>query len=161
MSERKFKAFDKVLYRLIGTQGPTEWIPGIFSRYHQCGCSLIGGQMLSAGQGEVIPYEGNENLIGKKTRVQPYQEVMLDPGEYIICFEHDPQKVGSMFGSIRRFKTIDVTQKMFVTEHANWSRCIRLKDFKPDMDPADFWKITLKVNHRGVICYLQSDPNVV
>ena len=81
--EEKFKCKDEVIYRR--TDEKDEWTYGVFSHYFKSlnseGAVINGNYILFSVQ-EILPYEGNEELVG--TTDEPDEEVILEEGEWIL-----------------------------------------------------------------------------
>lgn len=78
--EQKFKCKDEVIYQ--GANQGSKWKYGIFSHYgHNC-IEIVGGT-LNTNYFKVLPYKGNEHLVG--TTDSPEEEIKLNEGDIIIC----------------------------------------------------------------------------
>lgn len=62
--ETKFSTYDKIIYRV----GTSAWKPSLFGFYRNNGDSpfIIGEGYIPHDNYEILPYEGNEHLIGTK-----------------------------------------------------------------------------------------------
>lgn len=119
--EKKFKAFDRVL-----TKYGKVWVADIYSNYieeNKLHLTLRG----TSYDSDILPYEGNEHLVG--TTDSPDEEVMLEEGEYLVCFDcmdyfEAKDFCLSPFNALRE-------STVRTKDGNNWNLFIRFKDFDP------------------------------
>ena len=82
--EKKFKPFDKVIYKLRHS-APTIWHCGIFSDYNKQNnhITLCSGFTFIFDKYNILPYEGNEELVG--TSYEPEESIKLEEGELVVA----------------------------------------------------------------------------
>lgn len=78
--ENKFKCKDEVIYR---THKKTEWMYGIYSYQGTFNHFLVGDILVKFGIGDVLPYEGNEHLVG--TTDEPEKPLLFE-GQIVLAF---------------------------------------------------------------------------
>ena len=120
-----FKPFDKVIWRY--KKSKTAWSVNMFSHYYsQTDCIVLIGLVFNSDDIEILPYEGNEYLVG--TTDDPVEEVKIKSGEQIVVFEdlcnfkHEAYTI-----PVRTFASANVY--IYVREcFAGYKYCARLKD---------------------------------
>lgn len=126
--EKKFKCKDEVIYRDKNIE-EYEWTYGIFSHsYKDDGREwyVINGEHLSLKQWDILPYKGNEHLVGSTD--SPNEEVKLEEGE--ICIFSDAINEFLGFGIISRL--VEKKRGLLYDEVGrDWNYAIRYKDFDP------------------------------
>lgn len=131
--ETKFKCKDEVLYRLKNPEDSFHyWTYGIFSHY-QPGykgemMASINGSLRFLKDCDIIPYKGNEALVGTIDDT-PGVEVTLADGTYVMV-------IHSLVSPIR---LQDWKLQQWFKHEAGWSIMVPLSDF----DPSD-WEKTKK-----------------
>lgn len=130
---KKFNAFDKVIVR---EDNNSKWICDFYSHNDnwtkECWCLGIRKWI---GIDNILPYEGNEHLVGSAD--SPDEEVRLEEGELIIAIDKEDYKCGfsdGLIGKVVKFKN------RFIEVNGKWgfsiaggcnSLAIRFKDFDP------------------------------
>lgn len=142
---KEFKAFDKVLVR----DDYNEWYCGFYSHWSNAENNHA---LTSTGHykdDNILPYEGNEHLVG--TTDEPDEEVKLEEGEYIVCFD-DMQYCDSIhsFGLV---KFTIVNHNLFYTSDINaWKYAVRFYDFNPN-DMEETFRHILCVKNGKIVKY--------
>ena len=129
---KEFSPFERVLVRYKMADG-NNWITDLYSHwngiYHIC----VG--MGRACDDDIIPYEGNEHLVG--TTQEPEGEIELEKGEPIVALmslslsgANDPSNYTvAIFSRVRKADN----GKYFIadTKEVMWDYAIKFKDFDP------------------------------
>lgn len=125
--QRKFKCKDEVLFAFKGEYSPI-WTYGIVSHETIRFVILCGNIKLDKEQYKVIPFIGNEDLVGREG-VAKEEEAILEKGELVYGFDtiEDIEDMDLFFG---RFKCIEDTS-IFVN-NCPYSFCIPFSKFNPD-----------------------------
>ena len=132
--EKEFKCKDEVIYRSKKYEYPI-WTYGIFSHYEHRGGNTYA--VISGNNGhdvmmwDILPYEGNEHLVGKTVDVEHVEEVVLEQGEWLMVFFHP--KYIPFDCCLRKFEGIeDGNIKVYNDNNnkkSNWLYAIRFSDF--------------------------------
>lgn len=134
--ENKFKCKDEVIYRIPGG----EWYYGIFSHYQSQGLcfkrAIINGNHYNLETVDILPYEGNEELVGTTNSPYGKNEVELEEGEIILA-SNNPNMLYDCIGFLERFK--EVSGNKFVSNNCDkYDYIIRFSDFNPkDMEETE------------------------
>ena len=157
METKKFKCKDEVIYRR--TDEESEWTYGIFSHYYDNNNVegvVVDGHFLLSTVHNILPYEGNEHLVGRVD--EPDEEVRLEYGELIIAIDKEDYECGfsdGIIGKVVKFKN------KFIERNGKWgfsipggcnSLAIRFSDFNPN-DMEETKKHILCVNGGKVVKY--------
>ena len=128
--EKKFKCKDEVIFRALVKYGNPIWSYGIFSHYEQKDdityAKMIGVVGVDITKWEILPYEGNEHLVG--TDLPADEEVMLEEGEFI--FQSQDPSCNTTLWVFEVYKKIYGDQ--FMTGMGLVSYIIRFSDFNPN-----------------------------
>lgn len=151
---KEFKPFDRVIYRLTYSN-PTTWHCGIFSDYNEQNnhITLCSGFAFLLANYEVLPYEGNEALVG--TTDDPEGEIKLEEGEYIMVA--DEVNTSQYRWVLKNFAKIHDSHDCF-RAHAldgneyNWAYAVRFSDFNPS-DMEETRKHILCVRNGRIVKY--------
>lgn len=129
--EKKFKCKDEVIYRSKIEYGNHHWTYGIFSHYEHyqdVTFASLGCLSLNINDWDILPYEGNENLVG--TSDSPDEEMILEEGELIIVSSNDSRILSECLGILERFKEVD--ENRFISkDYDKYEYAIRFRDFDP------------------------------
>lgn len=129
ISHKQFNTFDKVLVR-----GINKWQIDFYSYWDEEEKShntlSFGGSLIIEDK-DILPYEGNEHLVGTD---DSEQEIKLEEGEYIVCF--DDMVYYDSVCSFALSKFTFINNGWFYTNDNNaWRYAIRTSDFNPkDME---------------------------
>ena len=129
--ENKYKPFERIIIR--PKDKSDIWVCGLFDNYYDKEIKVIIGNkyyMLLSDKYEILPYEGNEHLVG--TTNDPEKEVKLEKEEWIIASDNIyALRIGS--GVIGRF--VGIKDGMFLKRaferNVEYEYAIRFKDFDP------------------------------
>lgn len=133
--EKKFKCKDKVIYRVENENAL--WTYGIFSHYihYEDGtCSaVINGNTLDTVFYQILPYVGNEHLVG--TTDEPEPEIRLEEGEWIMV-SNIANSIMPEDWNIRCFHSVNSQDQIKIfnnssCEFHHWKYAIRFRDFDP------------------------------
>ena len=138
--EKKFKCKDEVIFRRkisFGNGTLYTWDYGVVTYEDKGIIHLVGGIYVSYREYDILPYEGNEHLVG--TPDSPYgerMEVELEEGE-IIFASNDRNMLYDCIGVLERFK--EVSGNKFVSyNYDKYDFAIRFSDFNPkDMEETE------------------------
>lgn len=83
MGQKKFEPFERVLVRNPKDKYP-EWTCDMYSHISDNGDLICVGNYFEAGEYEILPFAGNETLVG--TKYLPEEVVELKDGEMIVAF---------------------------------------------------------------------------
>lgn len=126
-----FKPFDKIL--LKGKAEDLVWFCELYSHYDEANEILyaIGNIPYTPQVYDVIPFEGNEDLVGTNNK---FEKVSLEPAELVVVSDNFDNIIT---GTIRRFyQIIEYDQFECYMSDVNstscWKYCIPFKDFNPD-----------------------------
>ena len=120
---KQLKPFDKVLAR-EGEKSP--WRAAFYSHYDPINFHhyTTGGPIK-----DVIPYEGNECFLG--IIEEPDEEVKLEEGECVICFDDMECFNKSQSTSLSLFK-YTIRYQFFTIDNQIYKYAIRFSDFNPN-----------------------------
>ena len=143
---KKFKAYDRVLIK----DGDGIWQIDFYSykNSHDLHHVMTYGESNSFADEDILPYEGNENLVG--TTDEPDEEIRLEEGE-LIFVRNDIDEDIVVWGFTRFAQVYD--SKTFKTEYGNTFKfAIRFKDFDPS-NMEETKKNTLCVKNGKIVKY--------
>ena len=160
--EKKFKCKDEVIYRCTDKYGIPIWSYGIFSHYYKgkdiIYAKIVGEIGIDITKWEILPYEGNEHLVGSQD--EPDEEVRLEEGEWVIYIigEDNFQK-----WAIGKFDSLDnpiTGERKFqmkpISEKAGYycvsEKVVKFSDFNPN-DMEETRKHILCVKNGRIIRY--------
>ena len=131
---KQFKPYDRVLVR----DSDDRWQIDFYSRWNdeeKQHITLAYGDGLVLLDSDILPFEGNEHLVG--TTDEPEEEIELKEGEWIfVCSFPEQFEAG---WNLRQFKLIQ-EKRIYVTDryasnYTNYNYAIPFKDFNPyDME---------------------------
>lgn len=136
--EKKFKCKDEVIFRYDDGSGmKSYWTFGIFSHYQGDDLVAIGNMVYGLDCTEVLPYEGNEHLVG--TYDEPSEEIKLKTGEILVLGEYESSVLRG-YGMLQRFSRISSAEgsdRLIIAHNdygieTTWKFCIPLSKFNPD-----------------------------
>lgn len=143
--EKKFKCKDEILLKNKEAEYAM-WFYAIFSNYckNNTFITISGGITYDLDFFDILPYEGNEHLVG--TTDEPYEddeEIKLEKGERIICND-DVNLLIQGVGFLTTFSygdgdTFRTGKSRFVEEEYNYA--IKFSDFNPNSMEATKAKI--------------------
>lgn len=123
--QRKFKCKDEVIVRY--NKPGRCWFYGVVSNSNDEGVVLSGGFRHPYEVCDVLPFAGNEHLVG--TTDEPEEEVVVYEGEYIIVSDR-LERLAQGFGTIRKFTKI--SEEFIFTTQEYWKYFIPFSKFNPD-----------------------------
>ena len=156
METNKFKCKDEVIYRFKGGPGlgePEPWIYGIFSHYKKEGDIVINGNCYQRRIMDILPYEGNEELVGKTD--EPDEEVKLKEGEWLMVGNLINSSLPEewMLREYCRMNTDNIeTFNNSSCEFQHWPCAIKFSNFNPN-DMEETRKHILCVKKGKIIRY--------
>lgn len=123
--EKKFKCKDEVIVRL--KESGRSWFYGVVSHSDDASVVLSGGFRHPYERYDVLPYVGNEHLVG--TDCEQEEEVVLEGGELVYGFDNieELEDVDMILG---KFKCIE-DNSLFVNDYP-FSYCLPFSKFNPD-----------------------------
>lgn len=124
--KRKFKCKDEVIVRL--KKPGCCWFYGVVSHSGDDYVTLSGGFRHPYEIYDVLPYEGNEHMVGTLNEVNT-DEVLLEIGE-LLCGFWGIDDLGTY--NIGMGKFIQVMGDEIETENASYMYCIPFSKFNPD-----------------------------
>ena len=140
---KEFKAFDKVLVR---NHYDRRWKCDVYS--HRTGETGVQTIHDIYSIKNVLPYEGNEHLVG--TTYEPDEEVKLKEGEWVFVIDK-PVGISPTTWEFTQFSHTKYNQ-FFDKDDTNWDFAIRFSDFNPN-DMAETKKHILCVKNSKIIRY--------
>lgn len=123
--EKKFKCKDEVIVRL--KESGCSWFYGVVSHSDDAYVVLSGGLRHPYERYDVLPYDGNEHLVG--TTDEHEEEVVVYEGEYIIVSDR-LKRLEQGLGTIRKFTKI--SEEFIFTTQEYWKYCIPFSKLNPD-----------------------------
>lgn len=148
---KQFECKDEVIYqnRINFENSPLIWNYGIVNYEDEEYVYLVGGLYINKNTFKILPYEGNEHLVG--TTYEPDEEVMLEKGDDVICFDSIINFENSCKLYIAKFwRTNEVLFKTVNNE--NYIYAIRFSDFNPN-DMEETAKHILCVKNGKIVKY--------
>lgn len=134
---KKFEPFERIILKRKNDIGYTKlWTCAEFSHYDELWVAVVGGNEYDLNMYDVLPFEGNEHLVG--TSDMPEEEVELKEGDIIITFDNLRDIDMPFEVSINQFKhlnesSIHVCIKDYETEFIAYSNfCIPFSQFNPN-----------------------------
>ena len=124
--EKKFKCKDEVIVRL--KESGFRWFYGVISHSDDDSVILSGGFRHPYERYDVLPYAGNENLVG--TIEDPDEKIVINEGDLVFCFDniHQLEECDLFLG---KFEYINQKQD-FCVSGCLWNYCIPYLKFNPN-----------------------------
>ena len=144
----KFKPFDRIIYRYKGTTNSI-WIASEYSHETDVGHYLSGGNCLYKRNTEILPFEGNEHLVG--TLNDPKQKITLQEGECIVCGD-DINDLSNKYGFISKFKN-SIDDYFVTSEDCYYDYCIPFSQFDINLSKEELEKRILYVEDDKIQYY--------
>ena len=123
--EKKFKCKDEVIVRL--KEPGCSWFYGVVSHSDDASVVLSGGFRHPYKRYDVLPYFGNEHLVG--TTDEPEEEITIEIDEYMLandCFD----RLSNGLGSIVKFRRVDVSRNSIVSSSLSYyNYCIPMSKY--------------------------------
>ena len=133
METKKFKCKDEVIYqnRVHFGDEKLTWNYGIvnYEDEDEGYVYLVGGLYINKKMFKVLPYEGNEELVG--TSDKPEEEVRLEKGEWIIVFGNMSDFEENDDYCFAKFISVE-DEKIYASNKIIWPFAIRFSDFNPN-----------------------------
>ena len=142
---KKFAPYDRVLVKAFNGK----WKCSFYSHWDEGFEKHITTANVSYYDNEILPYEGNKDLVG--TTEEPVQEIELEEGEKIICSDHI-DRLHSGKGSLEDFDGVVNNRFYAKTDFTGYSYAIRFSDFNPN-DMEETKKNILCVKNGKIIRY--------
>lgn len=142
--ENKFKCKDEVVFRSAWDE-KARWTYGIVSHTLNDAVILSGNIELHESYYNVLPYEGNERLVG--TTNEPKEEIILNVGDLVYGFNclEDFEKHSIRLGEFDR-----IDYRGFVISSYLWGYCIPYSKYNiNDMESAK--REILKVENGKIV----------
>lgn len=146
LTYKKFKPYERVLVR----DGQDQWQIDFYSHWSkekEQHITLAYGSGLELTDRDVLPYEGNENLLG--TTHEPEEEIKLEVEEWLLCGD-TPSDIPTYWTLTQFLKTLKA--KFFCVNSYRWAFAIRFVDFNPD-DMEETMKHILCVRNGKIVRY--------
>ena len=133
-TNKKFKCKDEVIYR----SPDSEWYYGIFSHYQSQGLcfkrAIINGNHYDLKTIEILPYEGNEHLVG--TDLPAEEEIRLEEGEWVMYAFGGLVSIYPLDYNLGKFIKINEGDNNITIQDSDAvrgiSKFIRFSDFNPN-----------------------------
>lgn len=139
MEQIKFKPFDRIIVkRNDGISNTKLWTCFEFSHYDENYIATVGGNEYDSNVYEILPYEGNENLVG--TNDSPAEYIKLEEGEVVVVFDCIYEFENFIF-SISKYNNCT---------HTQWKYFIPFSKFNPNDLEANKKEI-LKVENGKIV----------
>ena len=154
--EKKFKCKDEILLKNKEAESAM-WFYAIFSNYckNNTFITISGGITYDLDFFDILPYEGNEHLVG--TTHSPDDEVKLEEGEWIIGIgQYDVESFlnNRKYGCIGNFKGLERfgDGSCFKFEGGMTTYAVKFSDFNPN-DMEETKKHILCVKNGKIVRY--------
>lgn len=158
MEIKKFKCKDEVILKLKNHEIAT-WFYAVYSHLFDDGKFqhhvLSNGIMYNIKDYQILPYEGNEHLVG--TTDSPDEEVELEEGEWVMFTNRTTDETidKAFCYNLRQYCRIDdynhFISKYFTAEGA-WNFAVKFSDFNPN-DMEETKKHILCVKNGKIVKY--------
>ena len=154
---KQFKCKDEVIFQNtvhFGEEKPT-WNYGIVNYETDGYVYLVGGLYINKNTFKILPYEGNEELVGTTYSLDSFdEEVELEKEERIICSD-DVKLLMAGVGFLTTFAYVDADsfftgKSMFA--NADYNYAIRFSDFNPN-DIEETSRLILCVKNGKIVKY--------
>lgn len=125
--QRKFKCKDEVIitYKDEGSR----WTYGIFSHETETHIALCGGFLFNKESVNVVPFAGNENLVGTVYEYISEEKTQLEVGTLVFCFDHI-SSFEELDMAVGKFERV-LSEEIFISGCC-WNYCIPFSKFNPD-----------------------------
>lgn len=123
----KFKPFDKVVVMLNTSKGGV-WTISIFAFDNGENVQFLIGSIPKSAIAGMLPFEGNEHLVG--TKYKPEEEVELKKGELVYVFD-SIENIEDFIIGLRKFAGI-CGDTILSKNKINWKYCIPYSKFNPN-----------------------------
>lgn len=121
---KTFKPFDKVLYRINKRQS---WTPS-FYQYGNDVCNFVLGNITSIKNENILPYKGNEHLVGICD--EPEEEIHLAVDELVMVSDSlSGIKAGT--GFVYNYSNI-INKIIVLTNGIGYAYCIPMSKYDPN-----------------------------
>ena len=130
--EKKFKCKDEVIFqnRLRFGVEKLIWNYGIVNYEDEGYVYLVGGLYINKKTFKILPYEGNEHLVG--TTDEPDEEVKLEKGEWLMVETQNNNWVSAKYRRPSKLSWNNIDVEFFNGHVVSVNKIIRFSDFNPN-----------------------------
>ena len=149
---KTFKPFDRIIVRDCKSIWQIDFYSHWSEEYKQH-VTLAFGDGLKIDDNDILPFEGNEDLVGKVDEHD--EDIMLEEGEWIVCFDYINHCNSAFSFGLAKFTVIN-SNLFYVSDCNAWKYAIRFSDFNPN-DMKETKKHILCVKNGKVVKYHGKD----